>query len=176
MLLKAGGLQPPGLAHAQPGEFKCVRQSLPAASSAGQTATAPGKWTYRELHPDFRLATPASSYWTISPFLTLAVWMAGVFSSGSDGRIRTFNTRFNRPLPYHLATSEEADAARWQRHKSVLRESNPPIQGGNLAPMPIGQEHVSKGSAKIRARKNPLPSDTGFQPNSFTSKCQNAAP
>src|SRR5882672_5421959 len=32
--------------------------------------------------------------------------------------------------------------------KSVLRESNPPRQLGRLAPLPLGQGHVSKGGRR----------------------------
>lgn len=42
------------------------------------------EWTYRELHPDFRHATPASSYWTISPILRFNVQVAGAGIEPAD--------------------------------------------------------------------------------------------
>lgn len=39
-------------------------------SSWSQTCSAPTWWTWRELHPHFRYATPASSCWTTSPWRT----------------------------------------------------------------------------------------------------------
>ena len=54
----------------------------------------------------FRIATPAA---------------AGFHSAGWGGRIRTYGTRYQKPLPYHLATPQNSNAA---TRKPELGESS----------------------------------------------------
>ena len=67
--------------------------------------------------------------WTDGPCVSVS-------KASSPGRIRTVDPLFVRQVPSPLGHGTVFD------FQSAMRESNPPIQLGRLAPQPIGQWHI----------------------------------
>lgn len=117
------------------------------------------KWTHRESHPNLRFAGPVSFCWTMSPIAGVGIeptpsWFRArrcyqqqpprsvVSHQRLSFRKKVRGEGFEPPSP--ASKTGSLPLADPRSLKNALRESNPPVQLGRLAPLLLGQGHVGR--------------------------------
>jgi hypothetical protein len=116
------------------------------------------QWTYRELHSDLRLATPVSSYWTISPS----------FRSGS--RETRTRKRLAPPLVFKTSSSSSRmtsvlSCGSWNRTNGLLVQSQASLPAATTP-------HRSCSMTPVRSHGSHQAAEVGIEPTNSWFKAR----